>query len=190
MSPVFQTSTRVLLSCALPFALISCVGDSPTALRSAPSSPDASASNATSLAATGAAHVVNGGGAVWRSDLGVWYHTAVTARVMPNGSASGNWHYWVRGRELRSRIFVKVSCLTVVGNEAWMVGQSSQARNPANVGKWFGLHVVDNGEGSGAAELMSGTAWLGFDAAAAADYCTGAVPTIDWTLADGNFQVR
>jgi hypothetical protein len=182
------TKSALILSGA--FVLVSCASESPTALSSASVVSDAVPTQASGAIVGNSAHQVSGGGAIWRSDLGVWYYTTVTARFMPDGSASGNWHYWVRARELRSRIFVKVSCLTVVGNEAWMVGQSTQAEAVANIGKWFGLHVVDNGEGHGVADVMSNTLWFGTDAAAAAAFCTGSAPSADWPLADGNLQVR
>jgi hypothetical protein len=181
---------RSALALSGVLVLVACASESPTALNDASLEADAVTTHASSAINGNTAQSISGGGAIWRSDLGVWYYTAVTARVLPNGSPGGNWHYWIRARELGSRIFVKVSCLTIAGNEAWMVGQSTQAEAVANIGKWFGLHVIDNGEGHGVADVMSNTLWFGTDAAAAAAYCTGSTASVDWPLADGNIQVR
>ncbi|MCG6957273.1 MAG: hypothetical protein LJF04_14890, partial [Gemmatimonadetes bacterium] len=44
-----------------------------------------------------------------------------------------------------------LTCLSVVGNEAWIGGVYEKTGNPALVGTGFWFYVKDNGEGKGAA---------------------------------------
>ena len=94
-------------------------------------------------------------------------------------------------RTAGGRIVAQVTCLSVVGNEAWMAGYSTQAGNPDNVGKWFGLHVIDNGEGHGTVDEMSRTLWFSTDQQRASDFCEY-MPTDHpvTTIIAGNVQVR
>jgi hypothetical protein len=43
-----------------------------------------------------------------------------------------------------------VSCLTVIGNDAWIGGEISRSNDPSYVGSGAWWHVTDNGGGSGA----------------------------------------
>jgi len=178
----------------LALAAASCNGDPPTA-------PDATAAGTTitgaadldakSVNAQGAVHVVAGHGVVWHDGSGQWLNTSFHALQMQDGSVNGNWHYQFQSREPRGRIFVQVTCLSVVGNQAWMTGFATQAGNPANIGKWFGLHVIDNGEGHGVVDQIDGTRWFGVDPDAAAEYCA-TMPVLEPIRAveAGNVQVR
>ena len=121
-----------------------------------------------------------------------WLHISLSARQTSDGSAKGNFHWQWRSRVPGGRIFVKVSCLTVVGNEAWLVGQASQAENPDNVGKWMGLYVQDNGEGRDAPADRIAQSWIGPDPGGAQEFCIGTPEDLPRTrdVEIGNIQVR
>ena len=189
-----KRTTAVILSviaATLALAAVSCNGESPTALNSG--AVDAAAIDAKlSATAGGATHLVTGKGTLWYGDPRFqWLNVSFHARLMPDGSAKGNWHYQFRTREPGGRIFVEVTCLSVVGNQAWMAGYSTQAGNPDNVGKWFGLHIIDHGEGHGVIDEMSPTRWFGPDPVRAADFCE-LMPTDHpiWPIVEGNIQVH
>ncbi|MDP2471923.1 MAG: hypothetical protein Q8W45_09875 [Candidatus Palauibacterales bacterium] len=173
-----------LIGAALVFTLLSCDGEVPVA-------PDGELldSNLTAQALP-ALHSVTGQATTWYS--GGYFVLAMNARHMPDGTAGGNFHWLYRSREPGTRIFVKVSCLTVVGDEAWMVGQASQAGNPNNIGRWFGLYVADNGEGVGASPDLIAHRWLGTDSVGAMAFCTGTPGDLEGVRAveAGNIQVR
>jgi len=175
----------------LALALVACTSEAPTAPDSALLGPDPVAGEA-SFAAGGATHVVTGKGTLWVPDpQNEYINIAFDARVMPDGSARGHWHHQFRSRSPNGRIFVEVTCLTVVGNQAWMAGYAIQAGAESNIGRPFGLRVVDNGEGNDAVDQMTRTIWPGGVGDGPSDYCTR-MPTNHplWPLAGGNVQVR
>ena len=148
-----------------------------------------------------ATHSVTGQGTTWSESGQQWFIISLNARLMPDGTAKGNFHWQYRSREPGGRIFVKVSCLAVVGNEAWILGQASQAGNEANVGKWMGVHVVDYGEGRDAPPDEIYQRWFGpspdsefpeVPPAAATEFCPGT--STDGpdprALMSGNIQVH
>lgn len=163
------TSACTLIGAVLALALLSCDGEVPVA-------PDVALLDSNLAAkANPAMHSVTGQATSWyESPSGAqgWLHISLSARTMPDGTAKGNFHWQWRSRDPGGRVFVKVSCLTVVGNEAWMVGQASQAENPDNIGKWMGLYAKDNGEGSHAAPDRIAQKWIGNDTASAQQFCT------------------
>ena len=54
-----------------------------------------------------------------------------------------------------NRLHGTLTCLSIVGNEAWIGGVYDRATNPALIGTGFGFYVMDNGAGHGAAaDLM------------------------------------
>ena len=193
-----KRTTAVILSvvaATLVFAAVSCNGESPTAVNSGAvdaAAIDAKVKPASEAAAVGPAHIVNGKGTVWVGDpWNAWINIPFHAKLDPDGSAKGSWHHRLRGNVGGGRIVVQVTCLSVDGNQAWMAGYSTQAGNPNNVGKWFGLHVIDNGEGYGVVDEMSRTLWFGPDEQRAIDFC--ALMPMDHEiapLAGGNVQVR
>ena len=163
-----------LVGAFLVFTLISCDGEIPV-------SPDASGdvnSDSPNARAYPAMQSVAGQGTSWYERLGNtgWMIIALDARQMPDGSVKGNFHWQVRTREWGGRIFVKVSCLTISGNEARMVGQASQAGNPDNVGKWMGLYVEDNGQGKNAPPDRVFHRWFGPFEEEAMLFCAGPRP--------------
>ena len=188
-----------LLAAFLVLAAVSCDADGPTGpdtatLVDAGTLADAEEGAAAAALASGVAHVVNGKGTVWLGDpWNGWLNISFHAKLDLDGSAKGSWHHQfrARGQTRGGRIFVTVTCLSVDGNQAWVAGYSTQAVNPANVGKWFGLHVIDHGEGDDVADEMSRTLWFGPDEQRAIDLCTlmPSDPPIT-PIAAGNVQVR
>jgi len=187
-----RTTAVILTVIAVTLALVavSCSGEAPTGLDAA--ALDAKVKAGSEAAATGPAHIVNGKGTLWVGDpWNAWINIPFHAKLDPDGSAKGSWHHRLRGNVGGGRIVVQVTCLSVDGNQAWMAGYSTQAGNPNNVGKWFGLHVIDNGEGYGVVDEMSRTLWFGPDEQRAIDFC--ALMPMDHEiapLAGGNVQVR
>lgn len=174
----------------LALALVAC-SEAPTAPESSPRQADLVAPEA-SFAAGGVTHVVTGKGTLWAPDpFNEYVNIAFSARLMPDGSANGYWHHQFRSRTPEGRVFVQVTCLTVVGNQAWMGGYAVQAGAEGNVGRPFGLRVVDDGEGEDAVDQMTRTLWPGAVGEDPADFCA-AMPTDQplWPLAGGNVQVR
>jgi len=175
-----------LIGALLVFTLLSCDGTVPTA-------PDAALTHSGLVArAYPAMHSVTGQGTSWNEGSNQFFLISMNARTMPDGSAKGNFHWLFRSRNPGGRIFVKVSCLTIVGNEARMVGQASQAGNPDNIGKWMGLYVADNGEGRDASPDLIFQRWFGASEDAAMDFCAGPQPEdpLPREVEIGNIQVR
>ena len=178
-----MTLVSALVATALAAAAISCDGDTPV-------EPEGLT---TPLFSAGPAmQSVTGQGTTWVESSQQWYLIALDARRMPDGQAEGNFHWLFRSRNPGGRVFVKVSCLTISGNEARMVGQASQAGNPANIGKWMGLWVADHGEGAGAPPDQIFQRWFGADESAALAFCAGpqAEDPSPRDLVAGNIQVR
>ncbi len=173
----------------LVLTVVSCDGEVPVAPDEARLAADPAAK------AAPATHSVTGQATTWyqgpSGDEG-WLHISLSARQTRDGPAKGNFHWQWRSRDPGGRIFVKVSCLTVVGSEAWLVGQASQAGNPDNVGKWMGLYVQDNGEGRRAPADRIAQSWIGPDPAGAQEFCTGTPGDLPRTrdVEIGNIQVH
>src|ERR1041385_8002808 len=72
------------------------------------------------------------------------------ARVNPNGTVSG----WYTYRELDDDVPFTASgpitCLTVIGNDAWIGGAIDASNDPTVVGSGSWWHVTDNGQGANA----------------------------------------
>ncbi len=74
-------------------------------------------------------------------------HISFHANTMPGGSVKGSGVVTDDGVET---IKFDITCLTITGNQAEMSGTITSAANPALVGQYFYLRVVDNGEGANA----------------------------------------
>jgi hypothetical protein len=72
-----------------------------------------------------------------------------TAKVQSDGSADG----WYTYREVDDGVpYVfkgPVTCLTVIGQDAWIGGVIENSNDPAYTGQSAWWHVQDNGEGAG-----------------------------------------
>jgi hypothetical protein len=62
-------------------------------------------------------------------------------------SDNGQWQ--LDNRAFPTRIHGSVECLTVVANEAWFAGPTTQSSDPTQIGVVRGFRVVDNGQGHG-----------------------------------------
>jgi hypothetical protein len=75
---------------------------------------------------------------------------AFNAKIKPDGSADG----WYTYREVDDGAPISVdgpvTCLTVVGNQAWIGGVVDKSSDSSIVGRGSWWHVTDNGEGADA----------------------------------------
>lgn len=61
-------------------------------------------------------------------------------------STGGQWQLVSRAAEVR--VHGSVDCVSVVGNEAWFAGPTTQSDVPEQIGIVRGFYVVDNGQGN------------------------------------------
>jgi hypothetical protein len=112
------------------------------------------------------------------------------ANIKSDGSADG----WYTYREVDDGVpFVAsgpVTCLTVIGNDAWIGGTITDSSDPTVVGSGSWWHVTDNGEGSSAPADI--TTFLGIGTAAQTqDFCSQHPPyKHPFPIDGGNIQVR
>ena len=144
-------------------------------------------------------HEVSGGGTMpfeFDGDVEKLTYT-VTARQMADGSTKGEMLF--RAHDLRIRLKGTVTCLSVIENRAYLLGDITQSTLPFDV-PHFALALEDNGEGHNAAQpdrisvprlFYDDGPFLGVGAFALAPppSCM-AFPAqyLDWT--NGNVQVR
>jgi hypothetical protein len=172
---------------AFPMVLLSCDGQ-------APSEPVTQLDAVTAqFDAHNGGHVVTGKGTLWVPEpSNNWINIAFNVVQGPDGQVHGLWHHQFRSRRSRGRIMVEVGCMSVSGNEAWFAGRAVQAGAEGNIGRYFGLRVIDNGEGANAPpDEMTRTVWFQYDPQVAWDFCSN-MPTDSpvWPLDGGNVQVR
>ncbi len=112
------------------------------------------------------------------------------AKLKKDGSADG-W-YTYRDVEDGAPFTAKgpVTCLTVIGNDAWIGGTIESSNDPTVVGLGSWWHVTDNGEGAGSPPDI--TTFLGIGSlAATADFCAGhPAYRFPFAIDGGNIQVR
>jgi len=70
-----------------------------------------------------------------------------------------------------------MTCLTVIGNRAWLGALILDATNPARIGQFGWWQVTDNGEGEDDAADLGGLVGLGSEARNNA-YCANSVAVI------------
>ncbi|MGD8321686.1 MAG: hypothetical protein PVJ02_14575 [Gemmatimonadota bacterium] len=70
-------------------------------------------------------------------------------REASDGTVHGTFQLTAQGSQSPARLHGTLSCLSVVGQEAWIGGVYEHASNPALVGRGFWFYVRDNGEGQG-----------------------------------------
>ncbi len=117
-----------------------------------------------------------------------------TARLHANGSVDGQWQRVTHnGLPGQSRSHGKITCLTIIGNQAWLGGFKTLSTtgnvDPPNNGVIW--RVIDNGQGRNApADQMSGQG-VGRTPEDVVSYCADA-PTGGnlFDLRTGNIQVR
>lgn len=108
----------------------------------------------------------------------------------PDGSVEGS--YRILRTDLSTEFTVDVTCLTVVGNRAWIAGIISQSDSPGViVGTVSYFYAIDNGEGEGAAPDIVSLARINDRAGEDVLFCT-ILPTVlpPRVVRFGNVQIR
>jgi hypothetical protein len=176
----------------LPLLLsVGCSTETPTSPTGVAGSPAAEAR--TTHAGSGVVRSVTGTGhvTITLNEVDFWRNFAYTAIERADGSVAGQFEF--QARQLSVRVHGRVTCLSVVGNAAWLGGVIEQMvgsfPNPAvGPGTPVWWRVVDNGQGANAvADLISGLGTMGDELA----YCAArpAAPMFR-PLEAGNIQVR
>jgi hypothetical protein len=112
------------------------------------------------------------------------------AKITNDGSADG----WFTYRDVEDGTPLSangpVTCLTVVGNDAWIGGIIRSSNDPTVVGLGAWWHVTDNGEASGAPADI--TTFLGIGSLAQTQAFCDNHPAyrFPFTIDGGNIQVR
>jgi hypothetical protein len=96
----------------------------------------------TAVAVTGSGHYVNSGGN-WRT---MSFHV----RQNSDGTVHGSFQMVLHTQPPRM-FHGPLTCVSVVGNEAWIGGIYDKSYNPDLVGTGFGIYAQDNGQGANAA---------------------------------------
>ena len=112
------------------------------------------------------------------------------AKLRPDGSADG----WYTYRDVEDGVPFTldgpVTCLTVIGNDAWIGGVIRSSNDPTveGLGAWW--HVTDNGEGPNDPPDL--TTFLGVGSLAATQaFCDNHPPyRFPFAIQGGNIQVR
>ncbi len=120
-------------------------------------------------------------------------HLQFSAIAKADGSVSGQYNLTFEGSG-NLRLHAEVTCLRVVGNQAWIGGVNKSSTNPAIVGREGGFIVEDNGEGSGAAPDRVSLMFTNLGPGGAAEVCDGfrdgaLLPTLR-DIDKGNVQVH
>ena len=119
---------------------------------------------------------------------GVFVRDNFTARSDELGGVTGEYQR-VAGAAI---IHGTITCLTVVGNEAWIGGTIDRALfTPVGIGSDFVFRVIDNGE-DGVSKDVFGRVGFNLTAGSAATFCDSGVDPVPLPLneRDGNVQVR
>jgi hypothetical protein len=112
------------------------------------------------------------------------------AKVKGDGSADG----WFNYRDVEDGAPFSangpVTCLTVLGDDAWIGGTIERSNDPSVIGLGAWWHVTDNGEGANAPPDV--TSFLGVGSlATTAAFCAGHPPyRFPFAIDGGNIQVR
>ena len=171
-------------------ALGACAADSATSPGLAPGAPTISAaSNAPEISVTGSVHFTNPdffGNPVEVRTL------TFNARKNADGEVSGHFEYQqvFLGNVFKFR--GTMTCMTVIGNRAWLGALILDATNPARIGQFGWWQGTDNGEGENDAADLGGLVGLGSEARNEA-YCTNHpddIPAVGPFAATGNVQIR
>ncbi|HEY2954002.1 MAG TPA: hypothetical protein VGK89_01990 [Candidatus Eisenbacteria bacterium] len=101
--------------------------------------------------ATTAVHRASGGGTVDWPLARVTY--GFTAEIDADGVVTGEAEF--QHRDLGVHNHVEITCLTVIGNDAWIGGVIRESNIPELVGVQIVWRVQDNGEGTGNVDKTS-----------------------------------
>ena len=173
--------------------LTACSADGPTAVGGPPvvrsSAPSFDVGNKPAISVTGNVHFTNPnffGNPVEVRTL------AFNARKAENGDISGHFEYQqvFLGNTFKFR--GTLTCLTVIGNRAWLGALILDATNPARISQFAWWQVTDNGEGDNDAADLGGLVGLGTEARNEA-YCAthpDDIPAVGPYPITGNVQIR
>ena len=96
-------------------------------------------SNAGTTAVTGSGHYVN--------TVGDWRTMSFHVKRDSDGEVRGSFQM-VLHRQPPLLFHGRLTCLSVVGNEAWIGGVYEKTTNPDLLGMGFGIYAQDNGQGA------------------------------------------
>ncbi|MCG6957260.1 MAG: hypothetical protein LJF04_14825 [Gemmatimonadetes bacterium] len=105
---------------------------------------------------------VTGSGQLHTGTDGSWRTFTIHAVKAVDGSVDGSFQWRVHQGQTGSKIKGVVQCFSVEGNQAWLAVVFEKAENPANIGKWARIRVVDNGEGMASAADELAIRWSAF----------------------------
>jgi hypothetical protein len=112
------------------------------------------------------------------------------AKVKADGSADG----WFNYRDVEDGAPFgangPVTCLTVIGNDAWIGGTIQRSNDPTVVGLGAWWHVTDNGEGANDPADVTTFLGVGSLAATAAFCATHPAYRFPFPIDGGDIQVR
>lgn len=109
---------------------------------------------------------------------------SMAAQIDAAGNVSGQWQ---DAFTLNPGFHINVTCLTVVGNTAWVGGVIDQATNPAFIGVQARAKVVDGGLPNGGGDTISFT--VIFPNGGAPD-CNAQAPFQQFPLFQGNVSIK
>ncbi len=109
---------------------------------------------------------------------------SLTAQSDAAGNVSGQWQ---DAFTLNQGFHINVTCLTVVGNQAWVGGVITQAANPAFIGVQARTSVVDGGLPNGGGDTISFTTI--FPNGGAPD-CSAQTPFQQFPLNQGQVDIK
>ncbi len=121
-----------------------------------------------------------------------WRTFSFTASRHAEGTVGGQWERIRRqeGTASESKSHGVVTCMVIVGNEAWLGGYATSglwSEPPNNHVRW---HVRDNGEGPGSTPDQISLQNVGVSSAGTANYCANAPTNPDlFELEAGNIQI-
>jgi hypothetical protein len=127
---------------------------------------------------------------VFGLDTLVLQNFGFNAEIKSDGAAHG-W-YTYRDVEDGAPFVVKgpVTCLTVIGNDAWIGGVIEKSNEPTLVGLGSWWHVTDNGEGAGSPPDITTFLGIGSLAQTAAFCADHPAYRFPFPIDGGNIQVR
>jgi hypothetical protein len=112
------------------------------------------------------------------------------ARLTGDGSADGWFTYADVEDGTPFTAKGPVTCLTVIGDDAWIGGTIESSNDPTVVGLGAWWHVTDNGEGANATPDITSFLGVGSLAATAAFCANHAAYRFPFAIDGGNIQVR
>lgn len=186
--PVGNMRTSISLVLSLTVAAAACTSDVPTSPRAMPRAA-LGVGNAPAVSVTGNVHFTDPN--FFGNTVEVPMLT-FNARKNANGEVSGHFEYHqvFLGNTFKFR--GEMTCLTVIGNRAWLGARILDATNPARIGQFAWWQVTDNGEGEDDPADLGGLAGLGTEARNES-YCADHpddIPQVGPFPSRGNVQIR